>query len=170
VLQRTLGHITERRGHALDESHFSGLTDADSMPGSPPTEAKSDERDLRASGAVRDRVGSQRGVHIAPLALGGVGNGPSTRKPKPFNDQSWLFTPTRPTPDSVAQRCLEVLYQVALIAAGDEGVGGGSGGRTSNASGQRSNKVYTPPARIFQTLASPEVVAVVALVRNVLPS
>jgi hypothetical protein len=56
------------------------------------------------------------------------------------------------------------LAQVALVVAGDEGVSGGSGGRLSGQSGQRSRKVYTPPARIFRRLARPDVVSSVAQV------
>ncbi len=57
-----------------------------------------------------------------------------------------------------------MLYQVALVVAGDEGVSGGSGGRLSGQSGQRSRKVYSPPARIFRRLARADVVGVVAQV------
>lgn len=110
--------------------------------------------------AVRDRLASHRGVQLSPIAI----ESSYASKHRVNTANSWLFVPSQPEPEAIAQRCLDVLYQVALVAAGDEGVGGGSGGRVSNLSGQRSDKVYTPPARIFQTLASPRVVAVVALV------
>ena len=69
--------------------------------------------------------------------------------PVPFRDPSCLY---------------HRLAQVALVVAGDEGVSGGSGGRLSGQSGQRSRKVYTPPARIFRRLARPDVVSSVAQV------
>ena len=61
--------------------------------------------------------------------------------------------------------CALGIPQVALVVAGDEGVSGGSGGRLSGQSGQRSRKVYTPPARIFRRLARADVVGVVAQVQ-----
>lgn len=50
---------------------------------------------------------------------------------------SWLFVPSAPTAEAVAERCLEVLYLVVLVAAGEEGVGGASGGRLSGSKGQQ---------------------------------
>lgn len=158
ILQRTLGHFTESSGgvsfaDALD-------TDTDSYDGATDSPVDRRARAVDQATPVRLGLGSQRGVRLPPLAISDARNG------NRLNTNSWLFSPASPTADEVAQRSLEVLYQVALVAAGDEGVGGGSGGRISGQSGQRSSKVYTPAARIFQTLASPRVVAVVALVRQ----
>ena len=183
ILQRTLGHFAEKHT-ASDGDDIDGIG-SDSEPESGTGhielqgEGKSDEPDSAPppaaimigvssrsnSGLNRDRLGSQRGVRLPPLAVRQQRHSiMTTPTPKLRNTNCWLFARSLPDADTVALRCLEVLYQVALVAAGDEGVGGGSGGRMSNASGQRSDKVYTPPAKIFQSLASPQVVSVVALV------
>lgn len=173
VLQRTLGHVTQQGpGDDTDDAGavLADLTrDDDSGAGSPERKNSDEDADADAPRAgvrfpshSRQRVSALRSVRLPPLTL----SSPRTRPPVA---NSWLFDACEPSADDVALRCLEVLYQVALVAAGDEGVGGTSGGRTSGLSGQRSSKLYTPPARIFQELASPPVVAVVALVGEHLP-
>ena len=161
ILQRTLGHVTLPEG--TDASEFPSDSDdaADDSPAAvgavafqePATSATG--RSLRA-GATRESSG--RGIPPPPLQ-------PMAMKATRFSTHgSWLFGPCAPTADEVAQRCLAVLYQVSLVVAGDVGVSGGSGGRLSGQSGQRSKKVYTPPARIFRRLAQPDVVSAVAQV------
>jgi hypothetical protein len=184
ILQRTLGHITVSHAVDIDDSHLD-TDDDDSVGGG---EVRSPHR--VSTGGAGAGVGGDGGGRTGRASLqrhsmggggGGGGGGAgraSLRRPAPAplsssstrtlnTHGSWLFAACTPTADAVAQRCLEVLYQVSLVVAGDEGVSGGSGGRLSGHSGQRSRKVYTPAARIFRRLARPDVVASVAQVHTV---
>ena len=165
ILQRTLGHITlpeaTRDGNSDSDIADVDSSDNDGSGGAPAAPARRDilSSIRRTVDRETGRLSSGRAAIPPPLQ-------PVVAKEARFRTHgSWLFGPCAPSADEVAERCLNVLYQVSLVVAGDEGVSGGSGGRLSGQSGQRSRKVYSPPARIFRRLARADVVSAVAQVQ-----
>ncbi len=171
ILQRTLGHITLPDGvhpgdSDTDSDEMDDINDASSGDDHPAAPAGGPSETARPRNILssirrtveRETARASMGRSAAPPPLQSL----AMKETRFSTHGSWLFGPCAPSADEVADRCLAVLYQVALVVAGDEGVSGGSGGRLSGQSGQRSRKVYSPPARIFRRLARADVVSAVA--------
>ena len=111
VLQRTLGHITlpEDAYHPRGEAGAGGTSSDDDDQDGPNAHAG---LTARASGVAygarpRDaRMASRRAAPPPLLPPAGAG------KARFSTHGSWLFAPCTPSADAVAERCLEVLYQV----------------------------------------------------------
>lgn len=118
VLQRTLGHITlpEDTYRPRGDSGAGASASDDDDAGGEGVGAAHAGPTARSSGVAhgarrsveRDaRVASRRGVPPPLQPPGGA-----AAKNRFSTHGSWLFAPCIPSADAVAERCLEVLYQV----------------------------------------------------------